>query len=59
MNTERKKKVLAYLKIALEAVMKASMAAGPVNDADECDVALCIHIENAVADIKAAQEELE
>jgi hypothetical protein len=58
MDKRRKKRVLEFLEIAFTAVRRASIAVGPVSDADSEDVELCLHIGNAVEDLKAAMKEI-
>jgi len=50
--------VLEYLNTALEAVILASLEIGPLDEACEEDVELCLHIGNAVEDLNAAIQKI-
>jgi hypothetical protein len=58
MDKRRKKEVMRHLETAKEAVGKASTAAGPVSEADDDSVVLCVHIGQAVYALNDAIEEV-
>jgi hypothetical protein len=58
MDKKRKKRILWFLEKALDDTRLASRSAGTVNDAESENVELCLHIGNAVEDLKAAMKEL-